>query len=239
MTDVFFFIVIYYICFSRSLPFYKMSDYDWEDEDVSDVDDDWEDAEDKEEEAKQVAAEKAAVEKERKVEDARKKKEKWDRILAARGEMNETEEIDDVDAIGLREYEERLKQHDVEVEYQENNSTFESQPIEIMAPKDQEEFSKMGAKIGTCMRTFRSSKFYFVALNRLVSKICDKTSLDDISEIQKKLNVLVSERSRILKEGEKREAKTKTSKYAEKEANGDDVIRGNGLGMLLGFTFLV
>ena len=196
-----------------------MSDDGWEDEDI---DDDWE-------EAKQVAAEKAAVEKERKVEDARKKKEKWDRILAARGEMNETEEIDDVDAIGLREYEERLKQHDVEVEYQENNSTFESQPIEIMAPKDQEEFSKMGAKIGTCMRTFRSSKFYFVALSRLVSKICDKTSLDDISEIQKKLNVLVSER----------EAKTKTSKYAEKEANGDDVIRGNGLGMLLGFTFLV
>eukprot|EP01060_Flectonema_neradi_P039629 TRINITY_DN87_c16_g1_i1.p1 TRINITY_DN87_c16_g1~~TRINITY_DN87_c16_g1_i1.p1 ORF type:complete len:228 (+),score=73.15 TRINITY_DN87_c16_g1_i1:55-738(+) len=205
-----------------------MSDYEWDDEDQSDVDDDWEDAEDKEEEAKLLAAKKAQAEKERKLEEARKKKEKWDRILAARGEMAETEEIDEVDAIGLREYEDRLKQHDVEVEYQETNTTFESQPIETMNPKESDEFAMMGAKIGTCMRTFRSSKFYFVALNRLVTKLCDKTSLDDISEVQKKLNVLVSERTRILKEGEKREAKTKASKYADKEQT-EEAVRGNGL----------
>eukprot|EP01059_Diplonema_ambulator_P012911 TRINITY_DN233_c0_g2_i1.p1 TRINITY_DN233_c0_g2~~TRINITY_DN233_c0_g2_i1.p1 ORF type:complete len:226 (+),score=111.62 TRINITY_DN233_c0_g2_i1:164-841(+) len=185
-----------------------MSDSDIDfDDNASECDfDDWEDAEEEKEMQKEKDAKAKEDEQARKDEILRKKQERRDRIEAAKGNVDD-DAIEEIDMIGEKEYKDRLAQHEVEVTYGDMSNKFESKPIATMNPETKEEFTIMGEKLGNCMKTFRSSKFFFYALNLLVNRTSDKIGLEDCQELSKKLNVILAERQKATKEGSKPDKK--------------------------------
>eukprot|EP01064_Diplonema_japonicum_P008705 TRINITY_DN1610_c1_g2_i1.p1 TRINITY_DN1610_c1_g2~~TRINITY_DN1610_c1_g2_i1.p1 ORF type:complete len:223 (-),score=74.52 TRINITY_DN1610_c1_g2_i1:84-752(-) len=207
-----------------------MSDIDFDDENQSDCDfDDWEDAEEEKELEKEKEEQKLREEEERKAEIARKKQEKWERIEAAKGNVEE-DAIEEIDGVGEKEYKDMIARHEVEVTYGEVSNKFESKPIANMEPSTKEEYQVMGDKLGNCVKTFRSSKFYFYILNSLVTKSSDKLCLEECQELSKKLNVIHAERTKAMKDGVKKEKKDKYEKVGEAEEETGRPVQPSGEG---------
>eukprot|EP01061_Rhynchopus_euleeides_P030654 TRINITY_DN5089_c0_g4_i1.p2 TRINITY_DN5089_c0_g4~~TRINITY_DN5089_c0_g4_i1.p2 ORF type:complete len:227 (+),score=130.41 TRINITY_DN5089_c0_g4_i1:95-775(+) len=201
-----------------------MSDFedDYLREDDDSAADDWEIEEELEEQKKKDEEDARLKAEEAREEDKRKKQEKKERMAAMAGELAaDALDIQELDGADEREYKDRLTQHEVEMAYQDTN-TFGAKPINTMAPSSSEECAIMGEKIGGCLKTFRNTKFFGYALNLILQKSCDKLSLEQTQELSKKLNVIISERARQLKEGD-------SKKKVEKEPSKGETteLRGN------------
>ena len=68
---------------------------------------------------------------------------------------------------------------------------------------------------------YSTTKFFGFSLNLLLQKACENMTLEQTQELSKKINVVISERTKQVKEGAKK--KETTDKYVTE----DDTSRGN------------
>eukprot|EP00659_Diplonema_papillatum_P000910 gene910-1397_t len=197
-------------------------DIDLDENDNGEVIDDWEDEEELLEQKAEAQKKREEDEVKRKEEVLKKKQEKQARLEAARG--NVEDDIDDIDQKGEKEYKDRLARHDVEITYGVDSNQIEAKPLAAMMPENNKDLLVMGDKMGECMRIFRTNKFYNYAVNLLVTRACERLSIEDANDLDKKLNVLYAERTKALKESSKKKLK-------EEERQDDEATpaRGNAV----------
>eukprot|EP01063_Lacrimia_lanifica_P039149 TRINITY_DN8525_c0_g1_i1.p3 TRINITY_DN8525_c0_g1~~TRINITY_DN8525_c0_g1_i1.p3 ORF type:complete len:225 (+),score=137.49 TRINITY_DN8525_c0_g1_i1:57-731(+) len=163
--------------------------------------DDWEDEEEILEEKKRKEEEAALKAEQKKAEEAAAKAEKKARMEAARGKMLEDEEADEIDVLGEKEYKDRLERHEVELAFAKDTNRFEAKPLNAMEPSTDKEFELMGQKMGNCIKTFRSSKFFLYALNSLLTRCGEKMDVEDVRSLSAKLDAKLKAREAEIKAG--------------------------------------